>query len=54
MGYFEDRGKEIKAAVADGNPERAADLIVHAMHEGPGSITENLDLLIDGTNNSNS
>lgn len=48
MSFFQDRGAELQAAVDAGDAERAADLIVHSMLEGPGSITENLDRLIEG------
>ncbi|WP_439947194.1 hypothetical protein [Streptomyces sp. BBFR109] len=47
MGFFKDRASDFKAAVADGDPERAADLIVHSMLEGSGTLGENLDSLTE-------
>ncbi|CAL9302910.1 hypothetical protein [Streptomyces sp. SudanB91_2054] len=48
MGFFKDRHAEIKAAVDNGEIERAADLLVHTMHEGPGSPAQNLGDLAEG------
>ncbi|KAF2774645.1 hypothetical protein [Streptomyces sp. OM5714] len=47
MGFFKDRHAEIKAAVDAGDIEHAADLLVHTMHEGPGSPVQNLGDLAD-------
>ncbi|MFE3016701.1 hypothetical protein [Streptomyces sp. NPDC059256] len=42
MGFLSNRRDEAKAAIAEGNPERAADIIVHALLEGPGTFDQNL------------
>jgi hypothetical protein len=47
MGFMQDRAAEAKAAVAADDPEQAAEIVVHALLEGPGSLTENLDGLTD-------
>lgn len=41
MSFFKDRASDIQAA----------DLVVHTMLEGDGSLTENLDQLIKGVQN---
>ncbi|MEU5399742.1 hypothetical protein ABZ348_10635 [Streptomyces sp. NPDC005963] len=42
MGFLSNRRDEAKAAIANGDPERAADIIVHALLEGPGTFDQNL------------
>ncbi|CAM5382531.1 hypothetical protein I6J39_16860 [Streptomyces californicus] len=42
MGFLSDRRAEAQAAIDNGRPEAAADTIVHAMLEGPGSLSDNL------------
>ncbi|MFJ3282465.1 hypothetical protein [Streptomyces halstedii] len=42
MGFLHDRKAEAKAAAADGDTDRAIGIVVHALSEGPGTLTENL------------
>ncbi|MFJ5638666.1 hypothetical protein [Streptomyces sp. NPDC093223] len=42
VGFLKDRLAEAKDAVGDGQTERAAEIVVQALLEGPGSFTENL------------
>ncbi|MFB7597237.1 hypothetical protein [Streptomyces sp. NPDC056160] len=42
MGFLHDRLTEAKDAVAAGQPEQAAETIVHALLEGPGTFDQNL------------
>ena len=42
MGFLRDRKTEAIAAADDGDTDRAVDIVVHALSEGPGTLTENL------------
>ncbi|MEV6081124.1 hypothetical protein AB0L80_39440 [Streptomyces sp. NPDC052069] len=42
MGFLNDRKDDAKAAAADGRPGDAADIVIHALLEGPGNILDNL------------
>lgn len=42
MGFLSDRKNEAKAAIADGDVDRAVDIVGHALMEGPGTFRENL------------
>ncbi|MFJ2374970.1 hypothetical protein ACIOZL_19505 [Streptomyces sp. NPDC087769] len=46
MGFLSSRKQDARAAVAAGDPERAADIIVHALLEGGGSFDQNLTGLV--------
>ena len=48
MGFLQDRFNDAKAAVDAGDPERAAELVGHALFEGPGTVEENLAAMADG------
>ncbi|MFJ6319691.1 hypothetical protein ACIQJW_26775 [Streptomyces californicus] len=49
MGFLSNRRAEAQAAIDSGQPEAAADAIVHAMLEGPGSLAENLRDMAEGS-----
>lgn len=40
MGFMKDRAAEIRQAMDDGDVDRAADLAVHALLEGPTTRAE--------------
>lgn len=41
MGFLRKAVDDIKTALDNGQPERAAEIYWHAQHEGPGTPTEN-------------
>lgn len=51
MAFLQDRVNEAKAAVAAGDPERAAEIVGHALLEGPGTWDENLTEMANGGGN---
>lgn len=42
MEFLNDRLHEAKDAASDGDPERAAEIVGHALLEGPGTWEQNL------------
>jgi hypothetical protein len=42
MGFLQDRKAEAKDAVEAGQSRQAADILYHALLEGPGTLIENL------------
>ncbi|GGV68896.1 hypothetical protein GCM10010294_25100 [Streptomyces griseoloalbus] len=47
MGFMKDRAKEVRQAMDDGDVDRAAELTVHALLEGPTTRAELLAELPD-------
>ncbi|WP_309317422.1 hypothetical protein [Streptomyces salinarius] len=46
MGFMRDRANEAKAALENDGPDRAAQLVVHALLEGPttrGEVLKSLE-----------
>lgn len=47
MTFMSDQLAAAKAAIANGDPERSAEITIHTMLEGPGSLAENLEDLAE-------
>lgn len=47
MGFLQDRKAEAKDAVESGQSRQAADILFHALLEGPGTLIENLTEITD-------
>lgn len=48
MGFMKDRAKEVRQAMDEGDVDRAAELAVHALLEGPTTRAELTAELEDG------
>lgn len=45
MGFMKEQFEAVKQSVQDGQPQRAAESVVCALLEGPGTFDENLTSL---------
>jgi len=47
MTFLDDQLAAMKEALAAGDPEQSAEILVHAALEGPGNFAENIGTLAD-------
>ncbi|MFJ4627150.1 hypothetical protein [Streptomyces sp. NPDC088847] len=50
MGFLNDRKAEAKEAIDEGDSKQGAEILYHALLEGPGTFSENLKAITDDPN----